>query len=331
MEGASILRKTDMGEPLVSVVIPAFNAGKYIGDALGSIVSQSYVNHEIIVVDDGSTDNTESLINENYPSVRLMRQRNLGPAAARNKGIINSKGKYIAFLDADDVWLPEKLEKSVKALEADSAAALVYSGRCWVGEYLQPIDIKDKPEFYSGDVYYELFMGNFISTTSVVVVRKSVFDELGLFNEDQQLRVCEDYEMWLRIADRFPIRSISQALVLYRLHTSNTHSNIAKLMTGLIKTIEIAEKAHYWEKIKKKERLKIFRTRYCRIHKESAHSLFYNGDYVSSRENFIKAHRHHLFDVECFFYISLLSLFPKATIDFLRKLRKRVVPEAGGG
>jgi len=168
-------------EPTVSVVIPAYNAERYIGETLESVLAQTYRDFEVVVVDDGSTDGTREIVRGYGEPVRLVEQPNSGPAAARNRGVREARGEFIAFIDADDLWLPEKLALQVPLFD-DEEVGLV---SCRV----QLVDGSGRPhptyerEKVSGWAFEKLLEGNFIGT-STVVARREALEGAGLFPED---------------------------------------------------------------------------------------------------------------------------------------------------
>lgn len=170
----------------VSVVIPAYNSANTIINTLQSVVNQTVPIDEIIVVDDGSRDDTVAVIQRHFPQVRVISQENAGPAAARNHGIRESRNQWVALLDADDSWLPHKIERQLQEIGDD--VALIHSHT--VGDHpknTQPLNF---------DVLWE---HNYIGT-STVLLNKTVFDEVGGFNERRDLIGAEDYYLWLRMA-----------------------------------------------------------------------------------------------------------------------------------
>jgi len=216
-------------KPLVSAVIPAYNAAGYIDDCLASVLGQRCLfSLEVIVVNDGSTDGTLEKL-RSTPGLTCLTQRNLGPAAARNAGIKQARGEYIAFVDADDLWPDGKLQKQIELLQQHPDAAMCF-GDClqFNGEGVSPRtllmeDGHTQRDWGSGpyvpDAYFKLLRNNFITTGSVVV-RRQVLDDLGGF--DASLRLVEDLELWLRIARRHPIIWCKDVCLLRRRHASNT-------------------------------------------------------------------------------------------------------------
>jgi glycosyltransferase involved in cell wall biosynthesis len=211
-----------MSVPLVSVIIPAYNAQDFIGETIHSVINQTYPDWEMLVIDDGSTDETRKVV-EKYlsdPRIRYLYQENQERAVARNHGIRCSSGQYIAFLDADDVWLSNKLEVQVDYLNHHPGVGL-----CFTNYHL--IDTKGvltgAPgiSFSSNNQFDYLLKGNFIANSTVMIPR-DVLDKVGLFDEALPAFGSEDWDMWLRIARFYPIHLIDQPLALYRLHENNT-------------------------------------------------------------------------------------------------------------
>lgn len=218
-----------MTSPLVSVVVPAHNAGSYLRECIESVVSQDYSPLELIVVDDGSTDDTPNILSEYAHRICAIKQENSGAAAARNNGMARAAGKYIAFLDSDDVWLPGKLRQQVAVLEDDPAVGLVCSRwRCWYpdesGSY-PPHDKEAAPRREeaapgkSGWLYTDLLKGCIV-WTSTVVIRREVVDAVGGF--DPELRRGQDYDYWLRVSRVTQIKELEDELALYRMDDAAT-------------------------------------------------------------------------------------------------------------
>lgn len=193
----------------VSVIIPTYNREKYISEAIDSVLNQTYKDYEIIVVDDGSTDKTKEVLTKYNDKIRYFYQENQGVSVARNKGIKESKGDYIAFLDADDMWLPQHLEKEIGAFETDSKVALVYA-QLRVLNKNKIVGIKPTiPVFKVED-----FWAGASITTSTVIVKKECFYKVGLFNVS--LKRAQDSDMWIKISSCFKIHYIPEVLGIYR-------------------------------------------------------------------------------------------------------------------
>jgi glycosyltransferase involved in cell wall biosynthesis len=224
----------------VSVIIPTYQNGSYVGQAIESVLSQTYKDFSIFVIDDGSTDITGEVLAKFLDKISIIRQTNQGPAAARNQGIKASNSEFIAFLDADDVWLPDKLERQIAMFSEDPTVALIFSNT-----YIFH-NGKDYPKTYfnlfspaSGMVYQELFVSDFIPTLTVVI-RRSCLKATGYF--DEKFFGPEDYDLWLRICQHYPISFIPEPLARYRIIEGQITSNKERLIKNLILVKEKALK-----------------------------------------------------------------------------------------
>jgi glycosyltransferase involved in cell wall biosynthesis len=211
-----------MSAILFSIIIPTYNAEKYIEETIESALRQTETNTEIIVVDDGSKDNTVNVVKKiGHSKITIISQPNSGVSVARNYGAKYSSGEILAFLDADDIWMSEKLmvqkDKLIKGYN------IVYTNRINFGDigdlpHIQT-EIEDMPE---GDIFEKLLLGNMI-TNSSVVIRKNNFMALNGFNID--LLTCEDWDLWLRCSMQDRIGFCSEPLVKYRLHSAGKSRN----------------------------------------------------------------------------------------------------------
>jgi len=220
-------------EPTVSVVIPAYNAERYIGETLESVLAQTYRDFEIVVVDDGSTDGTREIVRNYGEPVRLVEQPNSGPAAARNRGIREARGELIAFIDADDLWLPEKLALQMPMF-ADEEVGLVCCRVQLIDESGRELPTSEREKF-SGWAFEKLLEGNFIGT-STVVARRAALEEAGLFPED--LVWCEDWCLWLRVALRWKLECVRQVLVLHRRHDQSLTAQKESAFQGALAVLD---------------------------------------------------------------------------------------------
>jgi glycosyltransferase involved in cell wall biosynthesis len=216
--------------PKVSVVIPAYNAMKYLPETVDSVFKQTYHNFEVLIINDGSTDNTDhwaSQLSQKEPKVKLISQPNQGVQKARNRGIKEARGEYIAFLDADDLWEPTKLQKQVDALDRNLAAGLCYTWTALADEQGKATGrvIASRAE---GNVWQQLTEINFVCCGSTPLIRRSCFDTTGLFAED--LRFSEDWDMWLRIALKYPFVVIKEPLIRYRQHEAGISKNCQSML-----------------------------------------------------------------------------------------------------
>jgi glycosyltransferase involved in cell wall biosynthesis len=206
--------------PKVSVVIPFYNAMKYLPETVDTVLQQTYSDYEVVIVNDGSTENIEDWVrNLNHPKIRLINQENQGCAGARNTGIQQSNGEYIAILDADDLWHPTKLEKQVNLLEKHPEVGLVYVWSDLVDEQGQSMGRIFKP-IAEGKVWAKLLEQNLVGGGSVPLIRRSCLDKSGLFDPNL-LSFVEDWDLWLRIAPIAEFKVVKEALVYYRQLTSS--------------------------------------------------------------------------------------------------------------
>ncbi len=206
----------------ISVVIPAYNSAKFIGETIQSILNQTEKPLEIIVVNDGSIDNTAEVVSQ-YP-VRLINQKNQGVSAARNRGVIESKGEWIAFLDGDDLWLPKKLEITRLFIENNSGVEMT-STAFSVGSGNRPwVKVVPRKFFNSKFPFFnQLYRRSFIATSSVVV-KKSALEKVGGF--DTSLKAAEDLDLWLRMAlAQTKYLFINEFLLYYRSHITSITAN----------------------------------------------------------------------------------------------------------
>jgi glycosyltransferase involved in cell wall biosynthesis len=219
--------------PLVSIVIPCYNGAAYLDEALKSALAQSYPKVEIIVVDDGSTDDSPEVA-QRFP-VRYIRQQNRGKSEARNLGVRESKGSYIVFLDADDRLKPEAIDSGVKAIAHHPECAFAVGDHVFIssdGSYLSG----SKKVANVRSHYEELLKSNFIEMISTVLFRRSVFDEVGGFNA--ALSVAEDYDLYLRIARTRPVCSHNAVIAEYRKHGDNISHNSELMLTTTLQVLK---------------------------------------------------------------------------------------------
>jgi glycosyltransferase involved in cell wall biosynthesis len=221
-------------QPQVSVIIPTYNRGWIIKEAIDSVLAQDYKDFELIVVDDGSTDNTSGILASYGNNIRVHFQENKGVSAARNRGIAEASGQFIAFLDSDDLWLPRKLFTQVDFFDQMPNALICQTEEIWIrnGQRVNPKKRHKKP---SGMIF-EPSLELCLVSPSAVMIRRSLFGKVGEF--DVTLPACEDYDLWLRISCRFPVYLIDTPLIIKR----GGHDDQLSSMKGLdklrIKAIE---------------------------------------------------------------------------------------------
>ncbi|NUO08048.1 MAG: glycosyltransferase [Candidatus Brocadia sp.] len=210
--------------PLVSVVLPTYNCANFLPESIGSILLQTYHSYEIIVIDDGSTDNTNEVLNPFMQRIKYIKlEQNKGLPIARNTGIRSAQGKYIAFIDADDLWLPEKLQTDMECFNGHPDVGMVYSQHMNIDEKGHVLSGGPLKRLPSGNIFIQLFSQQNFVISSSVVARKEVFETTGLF--DEQLFNCQDWDMWLRIAFYFKVAGINKTLVKYRHNPRSVSKN----------------------------------------------------------------------------------------------------------
>lgn len=224
----------------VSVIIATHNRETLVAEAIDSVLAQSMKVREIIVVDDGSTDNTRRRLTQYGSRIRAFFQSNQGASQARNFGIREARGQWIAFLDDDDVWLREKIERQMQLAQQDPELGLVYCSDYAVDEHLQVRHTRHAVHDNRGDVFEKLLVRNFIFT-SCVMARRDPIEQAGLM--DPSLRFGEDWDLWLRIAARHPVDFVPEPLVLYRQSATGCLTRDTKAVDRLSAMQVILERA----------------------------------------------------------------------------------------
>ena len=225
--------------PLVSIVITTYNHAQFLPEAVESALGQIVRPAEVIVVDDGSNDDPGSVVGR-YPDVRLIRQPNQGLAAARNTGWQAAHGRYVVFLDADDRLLPEALGSNLRRFEERPECAFAYGGYDYIdanGRYLS----SPAPNLVGEDAYESLLKGNCIAMHATVMYRRDCLEEARGF--DARLPCCEDYELYLRLARRYPVAAGSEGIAEYRRHTGNMSRNYPHMLNAMLKVLR--RQSHY--------------------------------------------------------------------------------------
>ena len=198
--------------PTVSVIIPTFNRWPVLGEAIESVLAQDYVDYELIVVDDGSTDETTERLNQFGSRLRIFSQANRGVSAARNLGVVYARGSYLAFLDSDDLWRPQKLAVQAAFMMRNPTVQICQTNEIWVRNGVR-VNSKLRHQKPSGEIFLPSLELCLVSP-SAVMLRRDLFERHGGFDED--FPVCEDYDLWLRIAVDHPVPLIDNALVIKR-------------------------------------------------------------------------------------------------------------------
>lgn len=199
-------------KPLISVILPTYNRAEWLPQAVESVLDQTFAPVELIVVDDGSTDGTAGLLAAYGRRLKVLRQANAGVSAARNRGIQAAAGRWIAFIDSDDCWLPQKLDLQVAFLNAHPDALICQTEEIWERNGLR-VNPKKRHRKYSGMIF-EKSLPLCLISPSAVMLHKSLLEEVGLF--DEGLPACEDYDLWLRITWKYPVYLVDTPLTIKR-------------------------------------------------------------------------------------------------------------------
>jgi len=296
--------------------MPAYNARPYIAEAIRSVLDQDYPYLELIVVDDGSSDGTPELAEGFGERVKVICQANAGPAAARNKGIAAANGEFIAFLDADDVWLPGKISSQVEYMRTHADTAVVYGVFSrWLsnpdGSFgSQPLPCDGDSEIalvtaHSGWIYTKLLFDNIVHIITAMV-RRSVVDRLGGF--DETLATGEDYDFWLRMSRHFRADKLNRVLACYRIHASS----ITKVPRAANNEYEVLKKMLDQHGLigpdgstvqEKRIRGRLFQL--CFSH---GYFHFWSGDPCVASKEFDKALSYSGFKLKVFAYVFLAKL-----------------------
>ncbi|MGD8512523.1 MAG: glycosyltransferase [Deltaproteobacteria bacterium] len=197
--------------PTVSVVIPSYNRASLLKEAVDSVLGQDFDDFELIVIDDGSTDDTAGLL-QSYPNICVVRQDHRGVSAARNAGIRRASGRFLAFLDSDDLWLPGKLSAQIAFFKTHPKALICQTEEIWIRSGVR-VNPRRRHRKDSGMIF-ERSVELCLVSPSAVMLKRNLLDEVGWF--DESLPACEDYDLWLRIAWRFPVHLIRTPLVIKR-------------------------------------------------------------------------------------------------------------------
>jgi glycosyltransferase involved in cell wall biosynthesis len=221
-------------KPEVSVIIPSHNRLFTLSRAIDSVLIQQGITFELILVDDGSTDDTRNFVTGKYPQASYYYQENKGPSAARNLGIEKARGNWLAFLDSDDEWLPGKLQAQLEFFRLNPDYRIVQTQETWIrdGKRVNPMKKHEK----SGGLIFNKCLPLCVVSPSAVMIHRSLLEEVGLF--DESLPACEDYDLWLRIAAKNPIGFIEKSfLIRYGGHADQTSAKYPVMDNFRIQTL----------------------------------------------------------------------------------------------
>ncbi len=310
--------------PEISVVIPSYNAERFVASAISSALSQTIPPCEVIVVDDGSTDGTKEAVSRFDRNVKYIFQENAGPSVARNTGVRVARGDWVAFLDSDDYWDDTHLQQLMESAGAESEPALVYCGKKFVdvdGNVMA--DGYKQTRFPSGWIFADLLTANYISSASVVIVKRKTFIESGGFNP--QMRNAEDYELWLRIASVAPVCGVPVYTVNYRRHDSNLTLQTLNHIKGSMRVFTLACALIREQKVDGRNLRPGFDVQNIRkrYYNDTAIELFYLDEYSEMRSLGFAALRDRCVTAPLLFRWTL-SFLPENIIMSLKKIRRLI-------
>ncbi len=263
----------------VSVVIPVYNAENYIAETIESALDQTIHDHEVIVVNDGSTDGSAAVIAGYGDHIVYLEQSNSGVSAARNAGIQSARGEYVAFLDQDDVFEADRLEKLAAFLDEHPDHATVYSMASRIDSAGQPLPAKPM-ETPSGDIFRELFIKSHIAP-SMIMCRREALITVGMFSEDFSSE-GEDYDLMLRLAQHSPIGVVMEDLVRYRVHPTNTCKQKEDIAPYRYEEILNRYRQYLFDNYADGQ--KIYRKRMSKVFREKARLFRDHGDFAAARK-----------------------------------------------
>jgi glycosyltransferase involved in cell wall biosynthesis len=262
--------------PKVSVIIPTYNRAHMVKDTIDSVLNQTYKNVEIIIIDDGSLDNTLDVLKVYNDKIKVLKQENKGNSAARNKGLLYATGEYVAFLDDDDQWMETKLETEVQYLEQNSSLAFVYVAVDLFDNANKIVGVRKK---YSDEdcSFDRLYQNCTIISPSAALIRRANLDAIGNF--DERLTQSSDYDLWLRLARKYPFGYIDEILARYRIHEGNISRNLDNRLVN-------------FKRIFKKPSIrgdKIWIEKYIKI----SHAYYYIATLCYQNKNYLSAARYY--------------------------------------
>jgi len=321
-------------QPLISVIIPTYNCAAYVGQAIASVVAQTYDRHEIIVVDDGSTDETKNVLGPYWEQIRYVYQDNRGLAGARNTGIREAQGDLIAFLDADDIWFSNKLALQVHAFKRHRKAGVVFAdfmdfddarvtrssrlttwpqAMAWFNRHRVGAS-----EMAFGPMYEELLKANWIHASSAIV-RRDALSKVGWF--DETLRAGEDLELWLRVARRYPFLCVNRVLSGYRYRADSLCGPIDSRATRVNQIVVKVLEQHLRRHEIPQEHVSSVRRVLCQRYWSLGWTYFGENRFAEARGYFRQGLRYQPFHREHWLYLCA-SFLPVAMIEAVRRVRR---------
>lgn len=305
--------------PEISVIIPTHNGARFIPHAIRSVMSQDFSDYEIIVVDDGSDDGTASEIRRQFPEVRVFSQSNGGPARARNHGIRVARGRYVAFLDDDDLWEPQKLSKQVRLLQSRNDLSMVFTD--WV-PFRDDGTIgraSSRSTLMEGDLVRNIFLYSGVATPTVMV-RKAILESVGGF--DEELHIGEDDNLWMRIALDAGVSHIPEVLVRVRVRAGSVSRDGATFFREVSNHIELLPRRY--PRLYDRLGEEAIRSKRGTIHRAAGYHFFERGDLAEARRHFLSSIRLEPTMLSARLFV--LSILPGPVLQVLKGVKRRYFP-----
>ena len=309
-------QKENTHQPLVSIIIPCYNSHEYVTETIKSVFQQTYTNYEIIVVDDGSDRPVKDIIDAfQSPKIRYYFRERLGVGATRNYAIQISAGEYIAFLDSDDIWLPEKLELQMAEINK-TGCKWAASGSLRFDQSTKKILRYRVQDQHSGYVFNEILVDNFICQSSVIV-KKSILHEIGMI--DESLKVMVDWDLWLRIAPKYPLANVPMMLVKNRVHPMNITSS-----TGISHRVITREKILQKTKDQNPSIAPNLITKLTQRSYRAACIQYIKKDEFTKAKEYLKKLEIDLLDMQIMIFRLILLFSDQKVLKGIRKLRSHL-------
>ncbi|WP_066384290.1 glycosyltransferase [Anabaena sp. CA = ATCC 33047] len=319
------MNNSPVNPPLISVIIPAYNCEKTIKETIKSVLQQSFTNLELIVINDGSQDATLDIVAQIQDSrLKVFSFENAGGNVSRNRGLHRAKGEYISFLDADDIWTPEKLQSQLEALQNNTEAYVAYSWTDYIDENGKFL-VSGTHTTANGDVYEQLLVNNFLENGSNPLIRREALIELGGF--DESLKAAQDWDMWLRLAAKYNFVAVPVVQILYRVSANSVSSNLTRQEKSCLQVLNTAyqlrpstdikilhlSKANIYKYLTCKALQAPFNRQKGRIAAAFLGKYFFYDDYRFKRINFM---------IKLFLKSLIIVMFPKfISTNLLTKMK----------
>ena len=305
--------------PEISVIIPTYNAAEYLPEAIDSVLAQTFQDFELIVVDDGSTDGTEEVVRSYGDRVRYLRQENRGPGAAKNLGIKNSRGPLVVTLDADDRWLPHKLERQYEYMREHPEIGMVNTDFSTFNEkgVMTRHYNREYRKIYQGDIFDRLLQKNFVGS-GVVMFRRECLDRVGLFPEN--FMISEDWHLWLRIAKEYRVGYIDEPMAMYRWQEKSLTWDYSRSYPDRIRVLDDIA-GLYPDYFRRRGRL--LRRARSGVAMRYGYSLFNSGDYRGAARQLLYSVKQNPFQLKSYIYL-LGLLVPKKLKGWVTRLKGRM-------